>query len=53
MQRDRQMQMELVIIEFSTDRKVSSFAITLYLFAAIVSVHNGRMAEEHRCYQQL
>jgi len=47
MQRDRQMQMELVIIEFSTDRKVSSLAIKLYLFAARVSVHNGRMSEEH------
>ena len=41
------MQMELVIIAFSTDRKVSSLAIKLYLFAARVSVHNGRMSEEH------
>ena len=47
MQQDRQMQVQLVIISFSTDRKVSSLAITLYLFAAVVSVHNGRVAEEH------
>jgi len=41
------MQVELVIIAFSTDRKVSSLAIKLYLFAAVVSVHNGRMAEDN------
>ena len=41
------MQVQLVIISFSTDRKVSSLAIKLYLFDARVSVHNGRMSKEH------